>query len=357
MADFDGSRLSLARRMRRLPRTTLASKVSVTAAAITQFEKDLARPTNIVAAELALALGTPVEFFQRGRPIDLIPPGSTHFRSLRATPAISRDQALAFAELALATVDLLERYVDFPRYDIPLHPVDETPTSEEIAEIARSTREQLGLGPGPISHVVRLLESHGTVVLRLPAGLDHRVDAFSTSASRRGLVMLSETKDDRARSRFDAAHELGHLVMHVDMEPGSKIIENQAHQFASEFLAPRDELIPELPRRLDWARLHELKAKWGVSLKALAFRAHAHEVWGDATYRRSMQILAEQGYPEPGPLGPQESPSLLGAAADLLEGSGTGIDAVADGGRIPLESVRAVVAAGSETRLKLRVVP
>lgn len=175
MADFDGSRLSLARRLRRLPRTILASKVGVSAAAITQFEKGDARPTNTAVAELSLALGVPVEFFRRGRPIERLSPAAAHFRSLGSTLAISRDQALAFAELALANVDLLEQYVDFPAAELPLHPVDDTPSPDVIADIALETRDGRGLGVVPIPHVVRLLESRGVIVLRLPPNLDHRL--------------------------------------------------------------------------------------------------------------------------------------------------------------------------------------
>lgn len=359
MADFDGSRLSLARRMRRMPRTALATKTSVTAAAVTQFEKDQARPTHAAAAELSLALGVPVEFFRRGRPIALIPSSEVHYRSLRSTPAISRDQALSFAEIALSVVDLLEQYVDLPQLDVPLHPIDgeDVVDPKVIADIARSVRQEWGAGTGPIPNVVRLLESHGVAVLRFPPNLDPKVDAFSTSAGHRSIVMLSEQKADRARSRFDAAHELGHLVMHSGVEPGNKIVESQAHQFAAEFLAPSEFLIDELPRRLDWADLHELKAKWGVSLKSLCYRANSLGLWGEATYRRSMQILAEQGYPEAGPLGPPESPSVLGAAVQLLEGAGLSIESIADAGRVPLDTFRQVVAAGSETRPRLKVVP
>lgn len=359
MADFDGSRLSLARRMRRMPRTGLAAKTSVTAAAVTQFEKDQARPTHAAAAELSLALGVPVEFFRRGRPIDLIPSSQVHFRSLRSTPAISRDQALSFAEISLAVVDLIEQYVDLPAMAVPLHPidVDASLSADEIAAIANEVRVALDLGTGPIPNVVRLLEARGVVVLRFPPTLDYRVDAFSTSAGNRSLVMLSEQKGDRARSRFDCAHELGHLVMHPGVESGSKIVESQAHQFAAEFLAPSSEILGDLPRRIDWGALHVLKAKWGVSLKSLCFRAHNAGIWSDATYRRSMQILAEQGYPEAGPLGPPESPTLIGAAMDLLLDAGLEMRVVADAGRVPLATFRQVVAAGSETRPKLRVMP
>lgn len=355
VVDFDGRRLSLARRLRRLRRTALASRTSVTAAAITQYERGTARPTNAVLAELALALGMPADFFRQGRPIEQIPASGAHFRSLRATPAIARDQALAFAEIALAVVDLLEQYVDLPAVPEIVEPVDDDPTPERIAAVAAATRSRLGVEPGPIPHMVRLLEAHGTVVLRLPADIDEKVDAFSTDLGHRPLVLLSPAKDDRARSRFDAAHELGHLVMHQDVEPGSKIIESQAHRFASEFLAPTPELEPDLPRKVDWDALLRAKTKWGLSLAALAYRAHDLGVWSEHSYRKANQYLAEQGYPEPGPLGPPESPSMLGAAAALLADHGTGTAELAAVSRLTVEQIDDIVAAGSQTRPRLRL--
>jgi transcriptional regulator with XRE-family HTH domain len=62
--DFDSQRLSLARRLRRMQRSALASKAGVTAAAISQYERGSARPTNAVLAELSLALGVPGDFFR-----------------------------------------------------------------------------------------------------------------------------------------------------------------------------------------------------------------------------------------------------------------------------------------------------
>lgn len=359
VSDFDSQRLSLCRRLRRMQRSTLASRTSVTAAAISQFERGTARPTNTVLAELAQALSVPADFFRKGTPIEVVPTGAAHFRSLRATPAISRDQALAFAEIALAVTDLIEQYVDFPSVCDIADPVDPEPGREEIAERAARTRTRMGLRSGPVPHAVRLLEAHGILVLRLPGGIDKKVDAFSTDVGHRPLVLLSPSKDDRARSRFDAAHELGHLVMHQEIEPGSKIVENQANRFASEFLAPTPELIDDLPRKVDWELLLRAKSKWGLSLAALAYRAHEIGLWGEHAYRRANQHLGAHGYPEPGPLGPPESPYLLGAAIKLLADAGTTISDLARASRLPIEQISEVIAAGSETkpRLNLSVSP
>jgi Zn-dependent peptidase ImmA (M78 family)/transcriptional regulator with XRE-family HTH domain len=360
--DFDGIRLALARRLARLPRTQLARNVGVTPTAITQFERGGARPTAPVLAGLALRLGVGEDFFRHGRPLPVLPGTAAHFRSLRATPALSRDQALAFAELALTVVEALEQYVDLPPVELPDLDLGNNPTREDLAAGAAEVRAALGVPDGPVAHVVRLLEAHGAVVLRLPpevAGqaLDRGVDAFSTSASTRPMVLLSPVKDDKARSRFDAAHELGHLVLHHDAEPGNKIVEEQAQSFAAEFLMPAEQIIDDLPRRVDWEQLHAAKRRWGTSLKALVFRAHTLGVMSEGSYRRANVALSAQGNPEAGALGPPESPALLGAAAALLDKHGVSVEQLADAARLPFRQVADVIAAGSDRRPRLQLPP
>lgn len=354
--DFDGKRLSLARRMKRLPRTELAKRAGLTPGSITQYERGDVRPTRAALAALALGLGFPEDFFVGGRPIPTVPTGSAHFRSLRSTPAISRDQARAFAELALVLVDTLEEYADLPALDLPVIPVDSTAPRNEVEYAAAETRARWQVGSGPIPHMIRLLESHGAVALRLPTTLDTRVDAFSTDAGSRPLVLLSPAKADKARSRFDAAHELGHLVMHHDQEPGVKPIEDAAQAFAAEFLAPTAELEPELPRRIDWEALQAAKKKWGVSVKSLVFRSRQLGIWSDATSRRANQILAGWGYPEPGSIGAPESPYVIGAAWDLIIESGITEENIRASSRLTPDQLSEIVQAGREDRPRLTVV-
>jgi len=253
----------------------------------------------------------------------------------------------------LAVVDILEQWVDFPRVSLPMMPIGDEPSQSEIAAMAHGVRRSFGLKEGPIAQVVRTLEANGVVVLRLPHFIDPYVDAFSTSAGHRPLILLSPLKDDRARSRFDSAHELGHLIMHLDVESGSKRIEDNAQIFAAEFLAPSEQIEQDLPRKVDWDTLLHAKTKWGLSLRALAHRAHDLGLWSDFAYRRASQHLAIQGYPEQGPLGPPESPSLLGAVAALLEENGTSIEEIAMVGRLPLDAVKTVIEMGSETKPRL----
>ncbi|GAA4089336.1 XRE family transcriptional regulator [Actinomadura miaoliensis] len=323
---FDCERLTLARRLRGLRKNQLAQAVGTTPAAIGRYEGGVHPPSEVTLSRLAIALGVPVEFFHAGRSPVTLDTAHAHFRSLRSATQIERDQALAFGRIAADIVAALEDLVEFPPADLPEYPV----SPEEIAgpgpvEAARLARKALLDEPGPVPHVVRLLEKHGVIVLILPPSTE-RVDAFSIGAHPRPMVLFNPAKGDYWRNRFDGAHELGHLVMHADAEPGSKVIEDQAHRFAAEFLMPEEDIADQLPRTADWDRLADLKATWGVSMAALLFRARTLGIMTESAYRNAMTAMSRQGWrrQEPGPARPLEGPTMLTRAVELT--TETGID-------------------------------
>lgn len=350
---FDPDELTLARKFRGLRKNELAQAVGVTPAALSQYELGQSRPSPAVLARLALALGVPVRFFVLGyaKPVT---PSAAHFRSLRATTQLERDQAIAFGQLAWRLMTGIEKYIELPASRIPHVALSADPGSAELAAAARHAREAMGIGAGPVAHVVRLLEAHGAAVIGLPA-MSRRVDAFSHWFGSRPLVFLNPAKDDKARSRFDAAHELGHLVLHHDAEPGNRIVENQAHDFAAEFLMPREEIAGELPRRLDWDHLFLAKRRWGVSLKALVYRAHKLGVFGESAYRAGMVTLAKWGDPEPGDLGPREAPVLLAKATQMLAETGVDLEMIAKDTGLATGTVQEIVRAADGTRPRIAI--
>jgi len=126
-------------------------------------------------------------------------------------------------------------------------------------------------------------------------------------------------KGDKARSRFDAAHELGHLLLHQDAREPDQVLERQASAFGSALLMPAEHIEPELPRTAprdsDWSRLFETRQRWGVSIAALFYRARELGTLSDSAYRRSMIKLSEAGLrkDEGDALGPPEEPQYLAA--------------------------------------------
>lgn len=312
---FEPRRLRLARELRRLSQADLAVKSDLTAAAVSQFESGAVRPGLNTQSVLADRLTVPHQFFE-------LPFVDTHdgfFRSLRRTTVADRRSARAFAHIAHDIIALAAEQPVFPLASIPRLPsVSLSTRLPEIERLAIETRRAWNVPPGPAPSLVELLETHGVAVLRLPLG-SADVDAFSLPFRDYPVVVLASDKNDRARSRFDAAHELGHLVMHGELLWGMPEIEKQAHQFAAAFLMPAGEIAAELPRRVDWPALFELKRKWQVSLAALLMRARTLERMTEATYLTAVKAASARGWRrlEPVPLGTPESPTGL---ARLLRG-------------------------------------
>lgn len=316
---FDGDRLRQARLYHGWRKVDVADAVGITPASVGQYESGRTRPSAQVMASLALHLGFPPEFFERRNGLTQVPENLAHFRKLRSTTRRDRDRLLVRLELLAEVVSGIETYVELPPIEIPEHSVDDTASESEPELAAAAVRNAWGLGRGPIDNVVRLLESKGIVVVR-PRVDTAGVDAFSTWAGNRPVIVLSSDKADAARSRFDAAHELGHLVMHHDVEPGRHVVEQQAHRFAGAFLLPADVIAREFPRRMSWPPFFALKQRWRVSLQALLHRARTLGALSPDAYRRAQIHVSRQGWRENEPvdIGPPEEPTLLQRALDLM---------------------------------------
>ncbi len=266
---FEPRRLRLARELRRLSQADLAARSSLTAAAVSQFESGAVRPALATQLLLAELLRVPPRFLQ----LPLVETHDGFFRSLRRTTVSDRRNARAVAHVAHDILGQPLAQREFPLASIPSLPVDSLSIdSAEIERLGQKVRRAWDVPVGPAPNLVELLENHGVAVLRLPLG-SADVDAFSLPFRDHPVVVLASDKNDRARSRFDTAHELGHLVMHGELLWGMPEVEKQAHQFAAAFLMPACEIAAELPRRVDWSILFELKRKWQVSQAALLMRA------------------------------------------------------------------------------------
>jgi hypothetical protein len=152
--------------------------------------------------------------------------------------------------------------------------------------------------------------------------------------------MLWADKGDKARSRFDAAHELGHLVMHSDPDPLDREQERQANMFASAFLMPAREVGRYLPRHAptakDWPVVLDHRKHWGVSAKALLYRSRELGALNEPSFRRAMVAYNQRGiYDADGSmLGEPETPLLLARAIHALQSVG-GPEALAADALVP----------------------
>ncbi|HEY5399537.1 MAG TPA: XRE family transcriptional regulator [Trebonia sp.] len=348
-AFFDGARLTLGRQLAGLRKSDLAQRLEMSPTAVAAWESGAKRPTAVTVARLALSLGVDPGFFAM-RPDDVAALSATpHFRSLRSTTQLARDQAFAYGQLAVDIATSLEKHVECPDPDVPSFPVpiDADRWDDSGPELAaRYVRDQWGMSTGPAPHLVRLLENHGVLIVFSPPQAAS-VDAYSFDSRLRPVVVLNPVKHDYYRQRFDIAHELGHLVMHSDAEPGGRTVEDHANRFAAELLMPEAEIRDELPTIMNgaaWQSLARSKERWGTSIQALLYRARRLGTLTEVSYRNAMATLTSRGWRrgEPGLITVLEQPSMLPRAVELLAAEDITESQLRDQCRVPADLFRTV---------------
>lgn len=278
---FTGLRLREAREARGLTAVSLSDLVGVSRQAISQYEGGSQTPRAEVMDKIASALSLPLAFFCRqSKEQD---EARIFFRSMTASTKMARTRASRRLLWLQDIVSYLREYVEFPPVNIPHFDLPDDPSrvsSEQIEDLALRTRRHFGMGDGPISNVVWLLENNGVIVARDELGAE-TLDAFSEFLVEDGTpyVILGSEKNVAVRSRFDAAHELGHLILHQRVGKNSlkraechKEVESQAHRFAGAFLLPQQAFSMDYySANLDALRV--LKTKWKVSIAMMIRRA------------------------------------------------------------------------------------
>jgi Zn-dependent peptidase ImmA (M78 family)/DNA-binding XRE family transcriptional regulator len=274
---FNAIRLSIARQRRLLNKKGFADLVGVTAHTSSRWELGATVPSEDAVKEISKVLGFPVAFFY-GPDVDVPNPDLVSFRSQKAMTAGIRDAALAAGAIGFLISDWIEKKFELPEIQLP----DLNLFDTEAAAVA--LRQSWGLGEQPIANMVHLLESKGVRVFSL-AENSKRVNAFSLWRDEKPYVFLNTMKTAE-NSRFDAAHELGHLVLHQDGQTTGRKAEEEANQFASAFLMPRADLLAQKLRNVySLDQLISAKRRWKVSVAALNYRTHKLGYSSDWKYR------------------------------------------------------------------------
>lgn len=299
---FNHRRLMLARKRRKMTARALATAVGVSPITVSRLENGANEPEDTTLQELARVLGYPVEFFS-GSDFDELPVEAASFRSLSAMTAKERDAALTAGAIAYLFTDWVSERFNLPSSDVPNLGPDATPEAA-----AQFIRTHWGLGQQPVSHVTKLLEAKGVRVFSLNEDTKN-VDAFSCWRDDQPYVFLNTFKSTE-RSRFDAAHELGHLIMHRHGAPQeSRQAEAEADQFASHFLMPHDDVSSRIRYVTSLDDLIHAKKRWGVSVAALTYRLHKMGVLSEWQNRSFNIEMSSRGYRrnEPEGLPPETS--------------------------------------------------
>ncbi|XBS68928.1 XRE family transcriptional regulator [Acerihabitans sp. KWT182] len=289
---FNSERLRIARERRGLTQKALAEKAELTSKTV--FNYETAGIFDAIASDsmekIAVVLNYPVEFFLDGD-VPSLPTEAVSFRAMTKLSAQKRDSALGAGKLVQELSSWIDTQFSVPEPNIPDCSFDGYSEPERAAS---AVRESWGIGELSISNLVHLLEANGIRVFSLAENCAE-VDAFSFWMDGKPFVLLNTMKTPE-RSRFDAAHELGHLVLHKHSSNNGRQAEMDADRFASAFLMPERSILATVPRMPSLDLLISLKKNWKVSLAALVRRTFDVGLSTEWHYRQLSIALARRGY-------------------------------------------------------------
>ena len=303
---FNPSRLRLARLRLGLSLTKLALESGVSLRSLTEYEAGKREPSGKNLSNLANCLQVPATFFERDS-IDSVAVAATSFRKLSKATAGRRDAVLASAALTLEFFREVEQHFQLPISDIPTF---DKLSAEQAAELVRM---RWNLGDRTITNMVHLLESKGVRVASLNQEYTD-IDAFCFYRDATPYLFLNTGKTGE-RQRFDAAHELGHLVLHSDIDMDlstAKERESEANVFASNFLMPRNAVLAHSMASASVDRILTARSFWKVSAMAMTHRLYELDLLSPWQYRSTCITLSERGFrhSEPGGIIPETSQLL-----------------------------------------------
>lgn len=320
---FFPERLTWIRKKRGLTKSALAKLLGIDLRSMSAYEAGEYEPNQDKTTKLHIALNVKPGFFSAG-PLEGPEAEQVSFRALSKLTAAKRDMALGSAAIAFSFCDWMNEKYHLPKVDIP-----DIREINDPEQAAISLRYKWGLGERPVSNMVHLLESKGVRVFSLALDIEE-VDACCTWHNDIPFVFLN-TKKSNARRRFDAAHELGHLVLHKHGAYEGRVTEREADRFASAFLMPRGGFSATAPRLPNLKNIIENKKKWGVSVAAYIVRLHRLELVSDWQYQSLFRHISKLGYRK---REPYDHKTELSKMAELLLGElrkeGIGIGEVAD---------------------------
>ena len=330
------ARITLARERAGLTKAMLAERLGVTPRLLQTYESDGAPAGR--ANELAELLGVEPVFFSRDLRA-VVADDQGFFRARRRATAKQLGAARATATIGAEFYDAIVERFRLPTVHLP----DLDNYAPEVA--ADALRSSWGMGTGPLPNLIQLGEKHGVRVLSLP-GEAQTIDAFSLWLDGSPYVFLSTEKTPE-RSRFDLAHELGHLVMHSRLEAdgrprrSDRDLEAEADQFASAFLMNKRDILAHAGREPAIHQILQLRSRYKTSAMATTKRLFDLEKLSDWSYRQNCVQLTQRGFRtgEPGGMPEREASRVISIVIAKLREQGKSIDDLGDELGIPRQEL------------------
>ena len=328
LKSFNGKRLKTARTLKGMSISELADALDLQRQTVSMYESGkISNPDFPKVQKMSQLLNFPIDFFLDSDTELVKAAPSIYFRSLLTTNKKYRYEQEIKINFVSTIYAYLSEYITFPQIHLPV-----IYDNDNIEDIAERLRECWNLGCGPIDNLIFHAEQNGIILTSFTTTTSD-IDAFSQKINindeERYIVALSKNKNTAARLHFDVAHELGHIMLH-DWEDDIENIspsefrerEQQANDFASAFLLPKETFIKEIGVFADKLNYYiELKKKWKVSVAAMIRRSKNLGLITYDKYQALMRQMQKLGIRKSEPFDDvlvTAQPSLLKTAVEML---------------------------------------
>jgi Zn-dependent peptidase ImmA (M78 family)/transcriptional regulator with XRE-family HTH domain len=319
-------RIKEAREARGYALDTFADALNVSRQAAAQYETGQIAPSSDVMSRIVGLTALPPAFFTTShkRASDDIAP---FWRGLKRMEEHHRRRIARRLQWAYDVAEFIERFIHLPNVRLPhIEDCPETSGDEQIETVAMAVRDLWGLGRGPIHNLTALFEDNGILLVREEVKCDD-MDAVSCWQRGRPFILYSSEVRSGPRSKFNLAHELGHIVLHAGVEMNSRNmdkIEKQANRFAGALLLPRETFAKEvLGTSIGYFKY--LKERWGVAISAMVYRCKELGVLSKSQQAYLMRQMNYLRIKEVEPLDdqfPVGDPSVLAESLQMLINNG-----------------------------------
>lgn len=287
-----GNSIKVARESRGLSQSGLAKQIDVTQASLSRFEKGNLVVSKEDLQKISDVLKYPTSFFEKE--VKFVGESSLFYRKRVSMTVKGLSMLESKISILSNCIDELLESIDIPELRIPAV----EPSSENSPyEIAYKIRSLLCVPAGPIDNIVSLLERNGVIVMFLDLADTDKFDGMTMFTAKQAPVIWINKNAPNDRKRYSLAHELGHLVMHLrseDFDKSEKQKEDEANQFAGEFLMPESMCKSDF-FNLKYSDLSLKKYYWKVSKAAIIFRAKELKCISDETTKYLYVTLGRNG--------------------------------------------------------------
>lgn len=260
---FNGAMLTLAREAIGFTQKELANELDCNQSRLSKIESGELNPQEDDIQRLVLTLKQKREFFFQRE--TATPASVSFYRKTQTLPLRMLRQCNAQMNVRRLQIEEQVAGKKLGSRELPYLPPEKNGGPEAVA---RKVRQVWNLKPGAVQNFTRLVEDTGCVIVDYPFP-SSKLDGLSIRSPGQLPIIFLNKDLPKSRRRMSLAHELGHLIMHTNPH---EHVEDEAWDFAAEFLSPSGEIAHQL-EGLNLDKLGRLKSEWGISMQAILYRA------------------------------------------------------------------------------------